>query len=209
MNKYLVIFGFLCFFSLQVFAQKEKKELDSLSTDLQKQGIQIDKKSLKKKKAFNPLAPSKAAFLSAVLPGLGQIYNKKYWKVPIVYGAIGTGIYAYDFNHRRYQRFRVAFKRRSAGFLDDEFYDPANTNSNPNFSLTVLEDLQENYQESRDLALVITIALYILNIVDANVDAHLKQFNVDDELSFNFKPFYDLDPITNTLNYGMGVSINF
>ncbi|WP_291869938.1 DUF5683 domain-containing protein [Maribacter sp.] len=207
MNKYLVIFALLCFSSWCGFAQEENKEIDSLQNNLKKDGIVIDKSSIKKKKSFNPLAPSKAAFYSALLPGLGQIYNKKYWKVPLVYGAIGAGIYTYKLNDNQYNQLRVAFKRRKAGFLDDQFYNPGGTGTN--YSLTVLESQQENYQESRDLALVITIVLYVLNIVDANVDAHLQQFNVDDDLSVDFKPYFDLDPITSNPNYGMGLTINF
>ena len=64
------------------------------------------------RKPINPLAPARAAFYSAVLPGLGQAYNKKYWKIPIVYGAIGTGVYFYTTNDREYQRFRDAYKER-------------------------------------------------------------------------------------------------
>jgi hypothetical protein len=81
---------------------------------------------LKKKMVMNPLAPSKAAFYSAVLPGLGQIYNKSYWKAPIVWGAIGGGIYMYTTTNDNYQRFRTAFKRRQAGFTDDEFNGEGN-----------------------------------------------------------------------------------
>ncbi len=218
MNKYLITTIILILFSCYSFAQKENKEVDSTSTqknidsvksNLKKKGVVIDGKKIKKKRNINPLAPSKAAFYSAVLPGLGQIYNKRYWKVPIVYAAIGTGIYAYDYNNDLYRRFRVAFKRREAGFLDDEFYNPTGEGINPNFSLTVLEDKQEDFQEARDLSLVITIALYILNIVDANVDAHLQQFNVSDDLSVNFKPYLNVDPISTNPNYGMGLTINF
>ena len=68
------------------------------------------------------LAPSKAAFYSAVLPGLGQAYNKKYWKIPIVYAALGTGVYFYKMNDKQYNRYRDAYKRRLAGYQDDEFY---------------------------------------------------------------------------------------
>ena len=68
------------------------------------------------------MKPSKATFYSAVLPGLGQAYNKKYWKIPIVYGALATGIYFYNQNDKNYNRYRNAYKRRLAGFTDDEFY---------------------------------------------------------------------------------------
>ncbi|MDX1766769.1 MAG: DUF5683 domain-containing protein [Arenibacter troitsensis] len=161
---------------------------------------------------MNPLAPSKAAFYSAVFPGLGQIYNKRYWKVPIVYAIIGGGIYGYIYNDDLYDRFRTAFKRRQAGFTDDEFYDlgaPNAPGADPDFSEAALESAQERYQEDRDLWLLVTIGMYALNIVDANVDSHLKQFNVDDDLSMDFKPFLDMDAITAKPVYGMALTIKF
>ena len=72
-------------------------------------------------KEIDILRPSKAAFYSAVLPGLGQIYNKKAWKVPIVYAAIGISAYSYDFNKKKFWSYRDAYKRRKAGFSDDEY----------------------------------------------------------------------------------------
>ncbi len=165
------------------------------------------------KREINPLAPSKAAFYSAVLPGLGQIYNRRYWKVPIVWAAIGTGTYAYLYNDDLYDRFRTAFKRRRAGFTDDEFYD-LNKNDNvipttPDLSDEALQDAQERYQRDRDLALLITIALYALNIIDANVDAHLKQYNVDENLSMEVKPYLDTNPIDGNPNYGLAMNLRF
>lgn len=123
---------------------------------------------------IDPLSPSRAAFYSAILPGLGQVYNKKYWKVPLVYGAMGTSLYFYFDNNKKYNQYRDAYKRRLAGFNDDEFqYLDDNR----------LIQAQRFYQRNRDLSLLITAAFYILNIVDANVDAHLMQFNVSDDLS--------------------------
>mgnify|MGYP001417547654 FL=1 len=85
------------------------------------------------------LRPSKATFYSAVLPGLGQAYNKKYWKIPIVYGALGAGIYFYKKNDTDYNRYRSAYKRRLAGFTDDEFFgngsNPAISNDHVNFAI--------------------------------------------------------------------------
>ena len=190
----------------------EDKQIDSLRTDLREEGIVLQDSVIVKRKPINPLAPSKAAFYSAVLPGLGQIYNKRYWKVPIVYGLIGGGIYAYKWNDDWYDRFRTAFKRRQAGFTDDEFYDRDNNNGPddpPDFDLDVLENQQERFQRDRDLWLLATIAMYALNIVDANVDAHLKQFNVDEDLSMDFEPFMDLDPVTMSPNYGMALVVKF
>ena len=216
MNKtLLLLFCFLCVSSIGLSQEKEKvaQEKDSITNEIEKEGVVVDSAFLAKKKVINPLAPSKAAFYSAVLPGLGQIYNKRYWKVPIVYAAIGTGIYAYTYNHDRYVRFRNAYKSRLAGFTTDEFYDYRSPGGEipdtPDISTEALEDGQERYQRDRDLSLVITIALYALNIIDANVDAHLKQFNVDDDLSLNIKPSLEYNPITASPNYGVALTITF
>jgi len=214
-NRFLTAFVFSILFIWTSSAQeKEPKQTakDSLKTDLKQEGIVIQDSIFEKRKKINPLAPSKAAFYSAVLPGLGQIYNKRYWKVPIVYAVIGTGVYSYTFNDDLYDRFRTAFKRRQTGFTDDEFYDIQGNNAEgapPDLDLDDLERQQENYQRDRDLALVITIAMYALNIIDANVDAHLKQFNIDEDLSMDVQPYLDLDPITNNPNYGIAFIIKF
>lgn len=186
----------------------ETQEIESLEKDLKKEGIIVD--TLQKKRVrFNPLAPSTAAFYSAVFPGLGQIYNKRYWKTPIVWGVIGGAIYGYIYNDDQYKIFRTAFKRRQAGFTDDELFDRNGDGVGPDFDIGVLQSQQERFQRDRDLWLVGAIAIYILNIVDANVDAHLKQFNVDEDLSFDMKPFLDVDPVTNRPNYGMAVVVKF
>jgi hypothetical protein len=211
-NNYLLSGLLACFCVLFATGQeieKGQKETDSMQQDLRKKGVSVEAVVRKK---INPLAPSKAAFYSAVLPGLGQIYNKRYWKVPIVYGAMGTSIYAYVYNDDLYDRFRDAFKRRRAGFTDDEFYDINGSGidpGNPDLSDQALQDAQERYQRDRDLALVITIALYALNIIDANVDAHLKQFNVDDDLSAEIHPYLDYHPITGDPNFGLTVMVKF
>ncbi|MFM1878358.1 MAG: hypothetical protein RLZZ241_1224 [Bacteroidota bacterium] len=184
-----------------------------------KDSVQIETKPKKIKRtsetfaSIDPLAPSKAAFYSAVLPGLGQAYNKRYWKIPLVWGAIGTGTYAYLFNDALYDRFRDAFKRRRAGFTDDEFWDlntsDGITPSSPNLSNEALQDAQERYQRDRDLSLLITIGLYALNIIDANVDAHLKQYNVNEELSMQMQPYLEAHPISGNPHYGMAFHISF
>ncbi len=180
-------------------------EIDSLKTNLKTEGIVVVDTLLVSKIAINPLAPSKAAFYSAVLPGLGQIYNKSYWKAPVAWGAIGAGIYSYITFDNQYNQLRTAFKKRRAGFLiNDPDIPETVTNAQ-------LERLQNGRQGDRDLALVVTILIYALNIVEANVDAHLKQFNVEDNLSFNMElePYLDLNPITSDPNYGMALIIKF
>jgi len=208
-----LLFAFLMFQSS--FSQEEEKtertkktqDTDSLTQKMEGEGVTFEE--VTKKENINPLAPSKAAFYSAILPGLGQIYNKRYWKAPIVWGALGTSIYVYSFNNTEYRRARNAFKRRLAGFADDEFYDINGDGSGPDVSSEALQEAQESSQRDRDLALVISIALYALNIIDANVDSHLKQYNVSDDLAVDFNPYIEINPFTNKPNYGMAMVIKF
>lgn len=174
----------------------EQKQ-DSLSNKLKTKGIVVEEVSYRK--PINPLAPSKAAFLSAIVPGLGQIYNRRYWKAPIVWGALGTSIAVYSFNNTQFTDARDEFKIRAAGLEGN----PALAS----FDNGDLQDAQERFQEQRDLALLVTILLYALNVVDANVDAHLKQFNVDEKLSMDFKPFIDYNQVIAQPNYGMALTI--
>ena len=147
-------------------------------------------------KELDPLRPTKASFYSALLPGLGQAYNKKYWKLPIVYGAIGTSLYFYINNNKKYNNYRDAYKRRLQGFNDDEYQYLDDSR---------LIQAQRFYQRNRDLSLLVTVAFYVLNIVDANIDAHLAQFNVNDKLSFQPEVY------PNEINYklNMGISLNY
>ena len=216
MSKSLFTALLFCLFASVCVAQEKdsipdtsQKEIDSLQNDLKKNRIIIVDTLKKKKVNLNPLAPSKAAFYSAVIPGLGQIYNKRYWKAPIVWGIIGGAVYGYMYNDDQYKIFRTAFKRRQAGFTDDELFDRNGDGIGPDFALGVLQSQQERFQRDRDLWLVGAIALYVLNIVDANVDAHLKQFNVDEDLSFDMQPYLDLNPLTNQPNYGLAVVMKF
>nr|WP_317130612.1 MULTISPECIES: DUF5683 domain-containing protein [Bizionia] len=145
------------------------------------------------RKPIDPLAPSRAAFYSAILPGLGQAYNKKYWKIPIVYAAIGTGIYFYIDNNTEYKKVRNAYKRRLAGFSDDEFQGRITDDG--------LREAQKTLRRNKELSLLVTVGLYALNIIDANVDAHLLQYNIDDNLSL--KPHYEIDQFDNTGRLGL------
>lgn len=145
---------------------------------------------------YDPLGPAKAAFYSAIIPGLGQIYNGKYWKLPLVYAALGTTTYFYIDNNNQYNTYRNAFKQRLTG-QEDEFFGVL-TDQN-------LIDAQKLFRRNRDLSLLFVIGAYILNIVDANVDAHLQQFNVNENLSL--QPRTEQDFLTGRLNYGL--SLNF
>jgi len=161
---------------------------------------------------INPLAPAKAAFFSAVLPGLGQAYNKKYWKIPMVYAALGSSLYGYLNSQSAYTEFRNAFKSRRAGFMTDKYYDLNNSGlvpGSPDISDSSLQKAQELAQDNRDLALVVTIGIYALNIIDANVDAHLKQFNVSQDLSFQWSPTLEKSGINQQWYTGVQLSLRY
>lgn len=149
--------------------------------------------------AYDPLRPARAAFYSAVVPGLGQAYNKKYWKIPIAYAGMAAGVYFYIRNDKDYDRFRNAYKRRLAGFTDDEFFGEG---EEPVISNDRLINAQQNAQKNKDVSIIVTVGFYLLNIIDANVDAHLQQYNISEDLSM--KPNFELDPINNRqTNYGL------
>ncbi len=147
---------------------------------------------------IDPLTPAKAAFYSAILPGLGQAYNKKYWKIPLVYGAIGTSLYFYIDNNKKYHQYRDAYKRRLEGYTDDNYTYLDNTR---------LIAGQKFYQRNRDLSALVTLAFYALNIIDANVDAALLQFNVDENLSV--RPIIYPNDVTFKTNVGLTLNYNF
>mgnify|MGYP005605506705 FL=1 len=151
--------------------------------------------------ALDPLAPSKAAFYSAVVPGLGQFYNKSYWKIPVVYIGLGTSLYFYMDNSKKYNNARDEYKLRLRGI---------DTSNNPKLGTYTKEQLivvQRNAQRNRDLSLFITLGIYILNIVDANVDAHLQQFNVDEDLSF--RPTFEYSQPINQHQFGVNMTYKF
>lgn len=189
---------------------KNAKSLDTL-TRKEARKLKFFKKSSQKKE-IDALAPSRAAFYSAILPGLGQVYNKRYWKVPIVYAALGAGVYYYTWNNTKYNSFRDAYKSRLAGYTNDEYYDLDNSGivpGTPDFSTDALLDAQNNFQRQRDLALLLTIVGYALNIVDANVDAHLRQFNINDDLSFEPKPVIIQNKINSNTSAGLSLTFKF
>lgn len=161
---------------------------------------------VKKSYTTDPLAPTKAAFYSAILPGLGQVYNKSYWKVPIVYGAIGTGVFFYIRNDNEYKRYRKAYKRRLDGFTDDEFYGNR-VDGRARFSEQALRNGQNFYRRNKELSLLVTVGLYALNILEASVHAHLKQYNIDGNLAV--EPFFNLDENLHAPRYGLSVNFKF
>ncbi|MEN8836466.1 MAG: DUF5683 domain-containing protein [Polaribacter sp.] len=196
--KKSILFVVIAFLSLSLSAQK-----DSI-TDVKKvQDLKIKGKIKTTQGIYNPLAPSKAAFYSAIFPGLGQIYNQKYWKAPIVWGALAIPIYYHQINNSDYRRFRNAYRLRKNGLVDEFTVNGIET-----VSTQTLETAQKQLRENRDLSLLSGVIIYILQIVEASVNAHLMQFNTDNNLTL--KPTLIQDPISfDAPAVGLTIKYNF
>jgi hypothetical protein len=157
-------------------------------------GNRIEVTPTKDKKIDSTLAahsPRRAAIRSAIIPGWGQAYNKKYWKIPIVYAALGTSAYFFFDNRQWYKRLKyatkVAFEHKVSEY-DKVYYKlrPFVENGQTSF----LQNQRNAFRSYIDYSVVAFILLWGLNVVDATVDAHLKSFDVSPDLSFQIKPGY-------------------
>ena len=185
---------FLLVISLFVFAQVnpndtlrvEKLTKDSISAIKEKSEVQIisDIEKVNAPAKVMKLNPTKAGLYSAVLPGLGQLYNKKYWKIPLVWGAVGTGVGIAIWNDRQYRRYRDAFVSELNG-QPHEFSGIKGVDKN------VLGNVQDRSKRQRDYAIGITALIYVLNIMDAVVDAHLYEGRHDPDLAIKPAVIYD------------------
>ncbi len=195
--KNIILLLCIAFFSANTFGQKD-------STNLKNKDVKVNRKIKTTQGIYNPLSPSKAAFYSAIFPGMGQAYNKKYWKTPIVWGALAIPTYYYQLNNSDYKRYRRAYKLRKNG-LQDEFTDSF---GNTSVSIETLETAQKQLKQNRDMSLLTGVILYVLQIVEASVNAHLIQFNTDDNLSF--KPAILINPIRiETASVGLTIKYSF
>lgn len=148
-------------------------------------------------------SPKKAAAFSAILPGAGQVYNKKYWKLPIIYAGFAGLAYSFQVNNTKYVRYRDAYKSR----IDE---DPNTVDAYIDiYSDDQLVTLFEGYHRYRDLTLIGGTVLYVLNIVDAAVDAHLFTFNVSDDLTLSIHPTLINTAGSKQYNTGLGLQIKF
>lgn len=148
-------------------------------------------------------SPKKATIYSAVLPGLGQAYNHKYWKMPIVYAGFATTIYFVSFNTGYYKDFRDAYSFKTNSNATG---DPPNELVNK-YTADQLLTGREYYRRNLELSYIATGVWYILNIVDATVDAHFYHYNINDDLSMMVKPW--VAPPYQGYGGGSGLSLAF
>jgi len=135
-----------------------------------------------KKNAHEKKNPKTASWLSVALPGAGQVYNEKYWKVPIVYGAMGASIYQMSYNNKQYRRFLNAYIAET---------DTVKATVNEFTGIRSLDNVvyyKDQFRRSRDLWALAIIGSYLFNIVDASVDAHFSDFDISDDLTFYYRP---------------------
>jgi hypothetical protein len=124
-------------------------------------------------------SPKKAALMSAALPGLGQAYNKKYWKIPVIYAAGGYLFYRFHYNSNRYQDYKEAYADMVSGKIDQ--FENRTTEKD-------VKQVRDIYRQNRDRYVIFMAAVYIANILDASVDAYLFDFDVSKELGMRVEP---------------------
>ena len=152
-------------------------------------------------------SPRKAAIRSAIIPGWGQVYNKKYWKVPIVYAALGITGYIFIDNIKTYKDLKFAYAAKykaSIAPFDSTDYSKIKPRYKP-ISLESLREGRNQFRSYIDYSAVFFMVFWGLNVVDAAVDAHLKAFDISPDLSLKIKPSYN--PLANT--GGLSLVMNF
>jgi hypothetical protein len=155
----------------------------------------------------NPKKPIRSLLFSACLPGFGQAYNKKYWKIPIIYSALGGVGYSVGFYNKQYQKYLKGLEEILRHEID------------PSVPLTIFDEkaekktvikYKEAFRRNRDLSALAFLAVYALNIIDATVDAHLSDFDISDDLSLNIEPEIYNSPVYYATQYiCLTVSIKF
>lgn len=158
----------------------------------------------------------KATTLSAICPGAGQVYNRSYWKLPFIVGGITTMVFVYDWNNRGYVRFSKAYEQVYAYETYPEDYpDGPFDEFGGRYTSAYMKSLRDSYKRNRDLSIIIAVGLYIFQIIDANVDAHLKDFDISHDLAVDVSPVLDYAYLPSSSGgggsaiFGLNFGINF
>lgn len=166
------------------------------------------------KKIFNP-DPTRAVWMSALFPGLGQIYNRRYWKLPIVVaGFMGLG-YGMSWNNTQYQDYSNAYMDLMSGDPDKKSYMnffPPNTDEaslDKNWLKSVMQTRKNFYRRNRDLCIICMVGVYLIAIIDAYVDAQLAHFDISPDLSMDISPGFYTEPITRKYSIGLNWAFTF
>ncbi len=201
--RLITLLLFFVLFSGKLFADG----IDSLG--------QIKKDTVVPVKKPYKIIPRQATLKSLMIPGWGQYYNRQYWKLPLVAGAFVTLGMIANYNHVRYKKYREYYYVVSP-HPDDPTYKPPTTVPVPyedgvtrDLDVNQLKRINDGFRRNRDFTYIGMALAWAFNIVDANVSAHLKTFDVSDDLSMRVKPIMDFDPLSQGLVSGLTLSFNF
>ena len=189
------------FFSLFVLVYFSSVSYSQIADSTQ--SIQPDlqlKKEVKVKKHKTKWPDPKKAILFAIIPGSGQLYNRRIWKLPFVYGALGTSIYFIVTNRTEYLRYKTALNLERQG-LPHEFSDLSG------FTETVLKGRRDILNKNMQQSYLVTIAFYFLQATEAFVDAHLRDFDVSEDLSFKIAPTIEFTALQSQAILGLSLTI--
>ena len=169
---------------------------------------------LENKREFNP-SPERAVWMSALFPGLGQVYNRRYWKLPVIVGGfMGLG-YATNWNNGQLQDYSQAYRDLMDNDPSTKSYMkffPPNTkeeNLNKTWLTNIMKSRRDYYRRNRDLCIICCVGLYLLCMVDAYVDASLAHFDISPDLSLDWGPSVNMDPTVHKINLGLQWGLTF
>ncbi|MCR5660145.1 MAG: hypothetical protein K6G25_12580 [Bacteroidales bacterium] len=188
-RRFLFLLGIL---TLVAFQQTEAQNVvfDTVgNTVITADTIVKETKAEKKAKVKKSHSPSKAAIMSACLPGLGQVYNRKWWKVPIVYAGLGgIGYLAYS-NYSEYRSYLLAYEFKTGNLPEGVSLSDYEANLANKYAEGQLQTYKDSYRRDFEFYTILTVAWYGLNIVDACVDGHLYNYDISDDLSLSIDPY--------------------
>lgn len=185
--------------SVSAFAQKVEVVVDSTAQSGDTLQIRKGGKIITAESYAKRYQPRKALLYSAVLPGMGQVYNKKYWKVPIVYG----GLFLLTSVALSYNTLYDKYKTELFGLLETPSIPPPS-----GYTEDQLRTLTDTYRRNRDFFLIIDAFWYLLQLVDAHVDAHLREFDLNPQLKISLEPALQQNSLLGRTS-GLSLSIKF
>ena len=212
-RRFLFLLGFIAILAFQK-TEAQNVVFDTVgNTIMTADTVVKSSKPTKSREYQKPHSPKAATIMSACLPGLGQIYNGKWWKVPIVYAGLGgLGYMAYS-NYSDYKSYLRAYEFKTGDLPDGVTLNEHETELANRYAANQLQTYKESYRRDFELFTIITLAWYGLNIVDACVDGHLYNYDISDDLSLSIDPYLrpteTPTPMPQYAQVGLSFKLNF
>ena len=212
-RRFLFLLGFILIFAFQK-TEAQNVVFDTIgNTIITADTIVKQEKPAKTTKAKKPHSPAKATIMSACLPGLGQIYNGKWWKVPIVYAGLGGLGYLVYSNYSEYRAYLHAYEFKTGDLPEGVTLTEHETDLANRYADSQLQTYKESYRRDFEFFTILTVAWYGLNILDACVDGHLYTYDISDDLSLSVDPYLrPMESPVKTPQYaqvGLSFQLNF